>query len=168
MIIVYMMVLWFTILLFSNKNYFWCSIVILLSSLSNIIMIDVFSLTESMNYIDEKGFFIQIDGLAAVILTALYAKDRLALKMSLLLVFSVLCHTMIIYDLSVNSSFVSNIFYSWYDELIIAVGILQMVISSDGITSALRNTQIYILRNSFYIWCYNKSYSLYQTSRERT
>ena len=168
MIIVYVMVIWFSILLFSNRNYFLCAIIILLSCLSNIIIVDSLSLTVPMSYIEEIGFFIKLDGLTAIILTALYLHDKLALRMSLLLAFSVLCHTMIIYDLTVHSSFVSNLFYSWYDELIITVGILQMVISIDGITSALRNIREHLLRFSFYTWCYSKSYSLYQSGRGRS
>lgn len=168
MIIVYMMVIWFSILLFSNKNYFLCSIIILLSCLSNIVIVDLLELTAPMNYIDERGFLIKLDGLTAIVLTALYVHDKLALKMSFLLAFSVLCHTMIIYDLTVYSSFVSNFFYSWYDELIITVGILQMVISSDGITSALRNVRKYLLGFGFYSWCYSKSYYLRQNGRGRS
>jgi len=161
MILVYLLVIWFTILLFSNKNYFYCSLVILTASLVNIILVDVLDLTGPMTYIQEKGVLIKIDGLTAIILTALYYKDKLALNMSLLLAFSVLCHTMLIYDLTVYSSFVSNLFYLYYDELIITIGILQMVISSDGITGALRNIRDYISRISFYFWCYSKSvYSL--------
>ena len=110
--------------------------------------------------IPEEGcdeLLIKLDGITAIVLTYLYYKDKLALRMSLLLAFSVLCHTMLIYDLTVYSSFVSNLFYLYYDELIITIGILQMVISSDGITSALRQIRDYISRFSFYSWCYSKS-----------
>ena len=168
MIIVYMMVAWFLILLFSDKNYFLCSIIILLSCIANILIVDIFELTASMDYYDERGLLIKLDGIAAVVLTALYFKDKLAFKMSLLLMFSVVCHTMIIYDLTVHSSFVSNLFYTWYDELIIMVGILQMVISSDGITSALRRIREHLLRISFYSWCYSKSFTLHNRSGART
>ena len=162
MIIVYAMVLWFIILLFSNKNYFWCSVAILLSSLSNIIIVDVLNLTIPMSYIQERGFLIKLDGLTAVILTVFYIKDKLAFNMSLLLAFSVLCHTMIIYDLTLGSSFVSFFFYFWYDELIIVIGISQMAISGDGLTSALRNIRDHILRISFYTWCFSKSLSSHE------
>jgi hypothetical protein len=168
MITVYLLVIWFTILLFSNKNYFYCSLVILTASLANIILIDVLGLTNAMTYIQEKGVLIKIDGITAIILTLLYYKDKLALRMSLLLAFSVLCHTMLIYDLTIHSSFVSNLFYLYYDELIITIGILQMVISRDGITSALRNIRDHLLRISFYSWCYSKSLSSFKRSGERT
>jgi len=161
------MVVWFTVLLFSNKNYFLCSIIILLSCSSNILIVDILGLTEPMSYLDEKGFFIKLDGLTSVILTTLYFKDKLAFKMSLLLWFSVICHTMIIWDLTVHSSFVSHFFYSWYDELILTIGLLQMVISSDGITSALRNIREHLLRISFYSWCYSKSFSVHKICGER-
>jgi len=164
MIIVYMMAAWFAVLLFSDKKYFICSIIILLSCLSNILIVDVFELTEPMSYVDEKGFFIKLDGITAVILTAFYARDKLALKMSGLLIFSVICHTMIIYHLTAHPSFVSNFFYTWYDELITTIGLLQMVISRDGITSALGSIRIHLLRISFYTWCYSKSYTSFKRS----
>ena len=164
MIIVYMMIPWFLILLFSNKNYSWCAIIILLSSLSNILIVDILQLTEPMTYIEERGFLIKLDGLNAVILTAFYLKDKLALKMSFLLAFSVLCHTMINLHLIAESSFVSTAFYAWYDELIITIGILQMAISRDGITSALRNIREFILWVSFYTWCFSKSFASHQKS----
>jgi hypothetical protein len=139
MIIVYIMVAWFTILLFSSKNYFLCSVVILLASMLNIIIVDVYELTAPLSYIDEKTLFIKIDGLTAVILGALYAKDKLAVKMSLLLAFAVICHTMIGLELIASSSFLGNIFYTWYDELVMLIGISQMWISRNGLNSALRN-----------------------------
>ena len=162
------MVVWFGVLLFSNKNYFLCSIIILLSCLTNILIVDVLGLTDPMSYVDEKGLFIKFDGLSAVVLTAFYGRDKLALKMSVLLIFSVTCHFMIIYDLTVQSSFVSNLFYTWYDELIMTIGILQMAVSRDGITSALRNIQTSLHRASFYFWCYTKNISLQKTREKKT
>lgn len=166
--IVYIMVVWFLILLFSDRDYLLCSIVILLASISNILIVDVFGITEQLTYVAEQGFLIKLDGLAAIVLTSLYTKDRAAFKMSLLLAFSVMCHTMLIYDLTIQSSFVSNLFYTWYDELIIIVGLLQMVITSDGITSALRNIWEHILRSGFYSWGYSKGIFTHKRSGERT
>lgn len=166
MIIVYIMVLWFLILLFSNKNYFWCAIIILLSSISNIIIVDLLHLTEPMTYIQERGFLIKLDGLTAVVLTSLYFRDKLALNMSLLLVFSVACHTMIICKLLLGSSALTFFFYFWYDELIMAIGILQMAISRDGITSAFRNIREHLLRISFYFWCFSKILSSHKKRGE--
>jgi len=160
--------IWFSILLFSNKNYFWCSIVVLLSSLSNILIVSVFDMTGPMSYIQERGFLIKLDGLTAVVLTALYIKDKLAFNMSLLLAFSVVCHTMIICKLLLEPSPLSFFFYFWYDELIMTIGILQMVISSDGITTALRNIREHLLRISFYCWCFNKSISSHKRSEARS
>lgn len=53
---------------------------------------------------------------------------------------------MIIYDLTIHSSFASNMFYTWYDELIIMVGILQMAISHNGLTNALGGMRGFISR----------------------
>lgn len=168
MFIVYIMVAWFLILSFGDKNYFLCSIIILVASVVNILMVDVFGLTDSMGYIELRGLSIKIDGLAAVILTAFYTKDKLAFKMSLLLAFSVLCHTMIVYNLTVHSGFVSNFFYAWYDELIITIGILQMWISRNGIITVLRNKRGNILWISFYSWCHSKSLCTRKRSEAKT
>ena len=168
MIIVYMMVIWFLILLFSDKQYFYCSIIILLSSVANILIVDTYELTKVMSYSEEVFLLIKLDGVTAMILTAFYFRDKLALKMSLLLAFSVLCHTMIIYDITVSSSFASYFFYTWYDELIAIVGLLQMVISRDGIISAFRNIQDHILRASFLPWYHSKSVSSHKRSGEGT
>ena len=168
MIIVYLMVLWFSILLFSDKKYFWCSVIVLASSLSNIIIVDWLELTEPMSYIQEQGFLIKLDGLTAIVLTSFYLIDKLALRMSLLLAFSVLCHIMITYHKMDVSSFLVFVFYFWYDELIMMIGIIQMLVSMNGINSALRKIRDYILRAKFYCYCYSKSIFLYKKSGART
>ena len=88
----------------------------------------------------------------------------MAWKHALILAFAALCHNMIIYDLTIHSSFISNSFYTWYDELIIMVGLLQMAISHNGLTNALGNVREHILRFSFYTWCYSKSYTSFKRS----
>ena len=156
MIVVYLIVIWFTILLFSNKNYFMCSAVILSVSLLNIIAIDVMGLTESMTFIEEVGLLIKVDGVTAVLIMALCDKERLADTMLCLLAFSISCHTMIIYDLIVVETGLTSFVYAWYNELIMSIGIIQMAICRNGINSALRNIRHYILRLSFYTWYYIK------------
>ena len=168
MIVVYLMVIWFTILLFSNKNYFMCSVVILSISLLNIIAIDVMGLTESMTFIEEVGLLIKIDGVTAVLIMALCDKEKLANTMLLLLAFSISCHTMIIYDSIVTSTALTAAIYTWYNELIMSIGILQMAICWNGINSALRNIRGYILRFSFCSWYYIKSLSKTKTREART
>ena len=160
-------VYFFIVLAFSEREYRYHSAVILFFTVLNICF-EIPASTNTAEYISNRGVNIAWDGLPAIILTYLYYKDKLAFNMSLLLAFSVLCHTMLIYDLTIHSSFVSNLFYTYYDELIITVGILQMVISRDGITSALRNMRDHILRFSFYTWCYSKSLSSFKRSGERT
>ena len=163
-----MMVVWFLILLFSDKQYLYCSIIILLSSIANILIVDIYQLTKVMSYSEEVFFLMKLDGVTGIILTALYFKDKLALKMSLLLAFSVLCHIMIIYSTTVSSSFASYFFYTWYDELIAIVGLLQMVISRDGIISAFRNIQDYIFRSRFLSWYHSKSILAHSSSEKRS
>lgn len=167
MFIVYLMVAWFLVLLFSDNNYHKCAIIILLSSVLNIVVVDMYELTLYMTITDELGTLITLDGVTALALSFLYFKDKLALNMSLLLVFSVLCHGMVIYNI-IHISLVSSIFYAHYDELIMTIGILQMAISSNGITSALRNIREHLLRISFYSHCYSKGFSLHKRSGARS
>ena len=166
------MAAWFSVLLFSDKKYFLCSIIILLSCVANIAVVDVFKIADALSYVDEKGFFIKLDGLTAVLLIAAYSnktyKDELASRMSLLLAFAIFCHTMIIYDLTFSLSLFNNIFYTWYDELIITIGILQMVISRNGITSALQNLRAYLFGLSFHYRNHSKSVSTRKKAGERT
>jgi hypothetical protein len=134
----------------------------------NILFVDVFGLVDSLSYLESKAVLIKYDGAFAVCMTMFLVKDRLACKHSILLAFAVLCHTMILWDLQITSSFVSLFFYSWYDELIILVGILQMAISRNGLNSALRGIRQHILRISFSVWCYSKSFTILKEGKVRT
>ncbi len=84
------------------------------------------------------------------------AYDKVAWKQALLLAFAVLCHSMIIYDLTISSSLFSAFFYDFYDELIIMIGLLQMMVSYDGIVSAFSNLQKLLHRTIFYIHGFSK------------
>ena len=115
-------------------------------------------------YIKDVGISVLWDGATALILTMFMVFDRVAWKQALLLAFAVLCHSMIIYDLTIASSIFSNVFYTWYDELIIAVGLLQMGVSYNGFTTALSNLQTLIPR--FFLYSISSSKSLF-TRKER-
>ncbi len=116
-------------------------------------------------YIKDVGISVLWDGATALILTMFMVFDRVAWKQALLLAFAVLCHSMIIYDLTIVSSWFSFLFYNWYDELIIAVGLLQVGVSYNGFTTALSNLRELLLRTYHF---FNRSYqSLFtQTKRE--
>ena len=107
----------------------------------------VFELPESTNldeYIHNRNVFVLWDGATALILAMFLMFDKIAWKQALLLAFATVCHIMIIYDLTIASSIISLFFYSFYDELIITVGILQMMVSYDGFTTALGSIRKYI------------------------
>ena len=111
---------------------------------------------------------ILLDGVTAFSLTMFLIFDKLAWKQALLLAFATICHIMINYDLTIASSIFSLFFYSFYDELIITIGVLQMTVSYNGINIALRNVREHLLRFSFNIWCFSKSISSHKRSGERS
>jgi hypothetical protein len=108
--------------------------------------------TDVKSYIEKKELYVLYDGCVALILTMALKIDRIAWKQALLLAFASLCHIMII--LSIKNAH-AGFFYTWYDELIIAVGILQMMVSYDGLIRALSNFQSLLLRTYYY---FNRSY----------
>lgn len=117
--------------------------IIFLASSLNVI----FELPLSTNvaeYVHNRNVFVLWDGATALILAMFLAFDKIAWKQALLLAFATLCHIMIIYDLTIASSIFSLFFYSFYDELIITVGILQMMVSYDGFITALGRLQEFI------------------------
>ena len=164
MFIVYIMAVYFLfILIFGGRANRIHSAIIFLASILNI----VFQLPESYDlksYVYNRNVFVLWDGVTAVILTMFLVFDKTAWKQAVLLAFAVLCHSMIIYDLTISSSPLTNFFYSFYDELIIIVGLLQMMVSYDGIISALYNLQKLLFRINVYINSISKSFS---TSKKR-
>ena len=80
-----------------------------------------------------------IDGLTALSLSMILFLDKLAFKHVILLSFATITHIMVIYDTTIESSYFSLFFYSYYDELIITIGLLQMAVSYDGLRGACVN-----------------------------
>ena len=94
--------------------------------------------------------------------------DKTAWKQALLLAFATVCHGMIIYDLTIASSIFSLFFYSFYDELIITIGILQMMVSYDGFTTALSNIRKSISWTASDIRSYSQRLSSSEKGGKRT
>ena len=141
-------VVFLLVVLFGDHRYRGCSVIIFIASLINIFTLgDVTSSISSkiymVEYINEIERAIRIDAATAIALAFAFAKP--AFKQALLLAFATLCHTMLLYDLTVTSMQISLFFYNWYEELIILTGLLQMAAAHDGITSAL-----YGIRESLY------------------
>jgi len=149
------------ILLFSDKRYKIHSFIIFLSSILaySALSGDTSQMARAVTldeYIKDCEISVLWDGVTALILTMFLVFDKNAWKQALLLAFAVLCHSMIIYDLTIASSLMSNFFYSFYDELIILIGLLQIVASLNGYFNALRNVREFILRSRFYCYCFCK------------
>ena len=138
------------ILLFSDRNRIHAIIIFLAAFMSYLSYSEPQFLTPLSEYIYYVEVSIMWDGITAFILTMFMLFDRIAVKQALLLIFAVLCHCVLIYDLTIASSALSNFVYNIYDELIITIGILQMVASYNGFTNAFSNVQEFVFRAWLY------------------
>lgn len=167
--VAYLVAPWFLfIIVFGDIKYLPHAAILFLMAFVNILFVDVFGMVEPLTYNESKDLLMWYDILIGVVMVSVFSVDKIAWKHVLILAFAALCHYMILYDLTVHSSFVSDLFYAWYDELIIMVGILQMAISHDGLTNALSNARKHILRFSFYYRACSKSFSSHKRSGERS
>lgn len=145
-------VYFFFILAFGGSKYRVHSAIILFFTTLNVF----FELPASNNlheYISNRAINIAWDGLTGLVMVMFLYLDRLLVKQSFLLVFAITCHCMIIYDLTITSTWLSYFFYNFYDELIISVGLLQMGISYNGFMAAY--TKLLSRTQSFNFWTVN-------------
>jgi len=87
------------------------------------------------------------DGVTALTIAMFVVYDKYAVRQAFALIFATLCHVMVL------SSLLSGhvgFFFSWYDELIIATGLLQIMVTYDGLTGAFSNLQNLLLRTYTY------------------
>lgn len=105
-----------------------------------------------------------LDGGTALVLGMFLVFDRLAWRQALILAFATTCHIMVILHL-INNSSTGLVFYNWYDELIILIGLIQMAISYEGITNALSNIRVCLLRIGY--CCYNIGQSIYIQAKRK-
>lgn len=131
-------VYFFVILVFSEPKYRVHSAIILLFTILNIYF-KMPTSTSLEEYVFNRNVNILWDGAAGVLLAFSMVFDRLAGKQALILAFAILCHSMIIYDLTMTQSWFSGFFYTFYGELIILAGLLQMGVSYNGFTTAYDN-----------------------------
>ena len=113
----------------------------------------IFSLTplpsaiSLLDHISNKENYLFYDAATALILCTTLNIDRTSYKQVLLLGFAMMCHIMIILHIitdSYSAWAMSLPFYSNYKGLIIAVCLLQMVVSYNGLRGATINTYRYI------------------------
>jgi len=97
-------------------------------------------------YIINRNLDLIYEVLTCVALMMILAFDRDAWKHLLLLTFAVLCHIMIIYRLTIEYTMLSHWFYSYYDELLILIGLSQMVVSRDGFRESLEVVLVLLRR----------------------
>jgi hypothetical protein len=146
------------ILLFGGDRYRIHAAIIFSASALNV-MFELPGSTDLASYVYNRNVSVLWDGATALILVMFLVFDKVAWKQALLLAFATLCHIMIILHLTDASSIFSLFFYSFYDELIITVGILQMMVSYDGLITALSRLQEYISRLAFNSMGYSASTS---------
>ena len=146
-VMIYAMFLWFFIASLSSKRadnvssvliLVWISITVLWMSK---IPFDL-NTKEYLNaYIQKREFLVQFDAVFSLIISMFLRYDKNAWKQALLLSFATICHIMIIYDLSIYSSSFSNLFYLYYDELIITIGFLQMMVAYAALVNGINNSR---------------------------
>lgn len=154
----------FIIVFSRGKNRIHAVIIFIASTLNVLFQLPISENTEQ--YIYNRNVFVIWDGITAVILTMFLFFDRLAWKKALILSFAVLCHSMIIYDITISSSLFTVFFYNYYDELIIMIGLAQMMISYDIFIRSLRNIQEHIFSNFFYNNSVSQSLSIQESSKD--
>jgi hypothetical protein len=153
----YLLVAYFLfILCFGGGNNRIHAAIIFLASALNVIF-ELPASTDLASYIYNRNISVLWDGATALILAMFLIFDKGAWKQASLLAFATVCHIMIICHLTIAPSIFSLFFYSFYDGLIITIGILQMMVSYDGLTSAFRNVREYLPRDSCGNWRYSSS-----------
>lgn len=113
---------------------------------------------ESLNYIDRISWSAKVDGVIAAVCCSAFIKDKLARAHALLLSFAVLTNSVLIlyYADSISYSY-----YVWlfYDEIIIAIGIAQIMASYDRFMDSFRDLREFLHRFNFVFICNTFAYS---------
>ncbi len=141
--IFYLVAVWFFVLALVSKEERIYSTILFLFAVFNIMVFDLFDFTSSFNHVDKKEFLIKLDGALGLIMTFIMYKEDKALAQAKILIFMVLCHTMVVLHLTNEESyilwFISAPFYSLYDKLIVILALLQMWVTRDGMANGLVN-----------------------------
>ena len=148
---------YFFIISFMGTGPRFHSFIILSSSLICISMPEV-TVNSPGSFIEAVKVAMLIDGVTALSMCMVLFFDKSACKHAGLLIFATIVHIVVLYDLTIASSVFTLLFYNYYDELIITVGIFQMMVSSNGFTTALRNLRGYLSWSNAGVGSVNKSY----------
>ena len=144
---VYFLVVWFFIASFS-KGEQKINLVIFIMYLVNTwwfqpIPYDYLSTEYRDQYIANKEFLVLIDVFFGLLMlgVSMNKLNTYLAKQYAILSFAVLCHCMLLWDKTISQSFITGFFYTYYDELIIIVGILQVWVSRGGILGVIGRLQ---------------------------
>ena len=121
--------------------------------------------TSAISFIEKRELYIMYDGGTALIISMMFKLSKDEWKHALLLAFASLCHIMVILSIKNNHA---GFFYFHYHDLIITVGILQMMVSYDGLINALSNLQKLLLRTYHYCDRSYQSFFTRKSSEKRT
>jgi len=105
-------------------------------------------------------------------MSLVFVLDKRSVKLACILIFAVLCHVVLIYHLTISSTFITKVLYVWYDELIIMAAILQLWVSRDGVgkglDNAFRGLQGMLFRFVFHCYRISKGLSERKKIKVRT
>ena len=142
-----MAIFFFIILIFGKLEYKLHSLVIFTSSiLAYFLAFDSLIIPTKSQYVNDLMISMSWDGVSGLIMTMFLTYDKKASKQAALLAFAVTVHTVVLWDQDIHSSFISSITYYWYDELIITIGLLQMMVSYNGFINAFSGLSRFAIR----------------------
>lgn len=166
LLVIYLMAPFFFILLFFGERvYRSCSLVIFTSCVLNLMTDSGYPVGSSNEekevlFIYWTNISILWDSLCVFLLITSKLFNQNSGKQALLLSFAVLCHIMVAYD-------IITFFRTWYVELIVFVGILQMMVVKDGFISAFLGIRKFIRGISSYIGRFSESLLEREKAKER-
>lgn len=127
---------------FASSKYRHGAIVVFIFSSINIMLTP---LMQSLEYVAALEILIKIDAITVLFLCLSCKSNKFSIQQAILLTFATVCHAMLLYELTISSNYISDLFYNYYDELIILVGILQIMAARNGIISAYTRVREYLL-----------------------
>ena len=146
------------------KEFRWCAFIIFIMSILN----HEFSyLLNPLSYIQAHDIVLLWDSITIFLLCFFVKPSKFVLYQASLLAFAVLTHIMLLYQLTKGSNSLIYFVAVHYDELIILIGILQIMAAYNGFIAALSRSREYLLWTSFYLHCYSQSLFVYFKSKAR-
>lgn len=147
--------------LFSESAYKKHSFIIIVSCFIYYLMPDANETITGAEYkaefIKQTLISIMINGAAALSMSAILFNDKKAPVHTLIYAFIIFHHIMLSLHLINGSTWYSYMSYTLYDEILIITAITQIMVSYNGLTSALCNIQRKLSRIYFYSDCLSKS-----------